>query len=258
MGSTRVAGRSMGVASQAFVGCAGWSIPAAQRDRFGRGDSVLARYATRLDCVEINSSFYRPHRHDTYARWADIVPPDFRFAVKMPRTISHEARLRRCGRLLDAFLYECGGLGGKLGCLLLQLPPSLELDGRAVAPFLAMLRRRWDGPLACEPRHGSWFTPRAEALLQRHRVARVAADPAPHPGAGMPGGDRALAYWRWHGSPRMYYSAYDDARLRRNALAVEAAARDARWTWVVFDNTAHGHAVDDALRFKEWLACADR
>lgn len=56
----------------------------------------------------------------------------------------------------------------------------------------------------------------------------------------------------------MYYSAYDDARLRRNALAVEAAARDARWTWVVFDNTAHGHAVDDALRFKEWLACADR
>lgn len=242
----------------ALIGCAGWAIPAAYRGRFGQGDSVLSRYATCLDCVEINSSFYRPHKRDTYARWADAVPPSFRFAVKLPRSISHEAGLRRCGGLLDAFLHECGGLGDRLGCLLLQLPPNLALDGRVAAPFLTMLRRRWDGPLACEPRHVSWFTPRVDAMLQRHRIARVAADPAPHPGADTPGGDRSLAYWRWHGSPRMYYSAYDDAILRRNAHVVAAAARKARLTWVVFDNTAHGHAIDDALRFKKWLASPDR
>jgi uncharacterized protein YecE (DUF72 family) len=73
----------------------------------------------------------------------------------------------------------------------------------------------------------------------------------------MPGGDRALAYWRWHGSPRMYYSAYDDERLREQARAVSAVARAARQTWVVFDNTAHGHATDDALRFAAMMALAD-
>ena len=213
---------------------------------------MLARYATRLDCVEVNSSFYRPHQRETYARWAAAVPARFRFTVKMPRAISHEARLRQCGSLLDAFLYECSGLGGKLGCLLLQLPPSLVLDGRTAGAFLAMLRRRWDGPVACEPRHASWFTPRAEALLRKHRVARVAADPAPHPGAATPGGDDAMAYWRWHGSPRMYYSAYGDDSLHE--LAREVAVRATARRWVVFDNTAHGHAIDDALRFASMLA----
>jgi uncharacterized protein YecE (DUF72 family) len=250
--------RGAGGIRKARIGCAGWSIPAAHRDRFGDGASALARYATRLHCVEINSSFHRSHKRETYTRWAATVPAQFRFAVKMPRTISHDARLRQCSRLLDAFLHECGGLGGKLGCVLLQLPPSLVLDARVAAPFLALLRRRWDGAVACEPRHASWFTARAEALLQRHSVARAAADPAPHPGADRPGGDRALAYWRWHGSPRRYYSAYGDERLRDLAHAVSAAARDARESWVVFDNTAHGHAIGDALRFASVMALADR
>lgn len=245
--------RRMSNALKVFIGCAGWSIPAVHRDRFGPGDGGLARYATRLNGVEINTSFYRPHKRDTYVRWADTVPLHFRFAVKMPRAISHEAGLRGCGRLLGAFLSECGGLGDKLGCLLLQLPPSLELDARVAGPFLAMLRRRWEGPVACEPRHSSWFAPRAEALLLRHRIARVGADPAPHPGAAIPGGDPALAYWRWHGSPRMYYSAYDDAALHSQALAVARMAADATLSWIVFDNTAHGHAIDNALRFKDAL-----
>jgi uncharacterized protein YecE (DUF72 family) len=250
--------RGAGGIRKARIGCAGWSIPAAHRDRFGDGASALARYATRLHCVEINSSFHRSHKRETYARWAAAVPAQFRFAVKMPRTISHDARLRQCGRLLDAFLHECGGLGNKLGCLLLQLPPSLVLDARVAGPFLAMLRRSWDGSIACEPRHASWFTTRADALLQRHRVARVATDPATHPGAEVPGGDRTLAYWRWHGSPRMYYSAYGDERLRDLGHAVSAAVSDARESWIVFDNTAHGHAIDDALRFAATVAPSGR
>lgn len=226
------------------IGCAGWSIPAAHRTLFGAGASMLARYATRFDCVEINSSFYRPHRRQTYARWAASVPRDFRFSVKLPRTISHEQRMRGSGALLDRFLEECGGLGGKLGCLLLQLPPSLALEPRVAATFLAMLRRRYAGAVACEPRHASWFTPRAEELLRRHRVARVAADPALHPGADLPAADGAVAYWRWHGSPRMYYSAYGEADLRARAALVRV--RSARSNWVIFDNTAHGHAIADA------------
>ncbi|WP_240741042.1 DUF72 domain-containing protein [Deinococcus sp. Arct2-2] len=72
-----------------YIGCPGWHIASAQRSRFGAGESVLQRYATRLNAAEINSSFYRPHRQSTYQRWADTVPDAFRFSVKLPRTINH-------------------------------------------------------------------------------------------------------------------------------------------------------------------------
>ena len=235
------------------IATAGWSIATVHRGLAGEGASVLERYATRFGAVEINSSFYRPHRHETYVRWAASVPPGFRFSVKLPRTITHEHRLRGALPLLDAFLAQAEGLGTRLGCLLVQLPPSLAFDGRVAAPFLAGLRRRWDGGVACEPRHASWFTPRAEALLQRHLVARVAADPAPVPGAGEPGGHALLRYWRWHGTPRIYYSAYSDEALAALAARIRASLPPRGQAWVVFDNTAHGHATPDAARLQALL-----
>lgn len=234
------------------VGCAGWSIAKASQPLFDEGDSLLARYATRFDAVEINSSFHRPHQSRTYERWAAAVPDDFRFAVKLPRQMSHEARLHRPGPLLDAFLHQADGLGSKLSTLLLQLPPSLAFDARVASTFFGVLRRRWTGGVACEPRHASWFGERADDLMQRHGIARVAADPALHPGAGEPGGACSRRYWRWHGSPRVYYSAYDDVALRALATQVAAAGSRAE-AWVIFDNTAHGHVTADALRFRRLI-----
>jgi len=236
------------------IGCAGWSIGTPQRQLFDDGASMLARYATRFDTVEVNSSFHRSHRRETWQRWAASVPAQFRFAAKLPRSISHESGLRGAGPALDRFLSEAGGLGRKLGALLLQLPPALAFDARSTGAFLRMLRRRTDLPLACEPRHPSWFEPRAGELLQRHAVTRVAADPARLPTAARPEDNAAgWTYWRWHGSPRMYYSRYDDNALQ--ALADAVAAARGRRAWVIFDNTAHGHAVTDALRF---MALCDR
>ncbi|MDH5834440.1 DUF72 domain-containing protein [Luteimonas kalidii] len=238
--------------SRIRVGCAGWSIPGRHRDLFDPGASQLARYATRFDAVEINSSFYRPHRRETYRRWAASVPRGFRFSVKLPRTVSHELRLRGTGPALDRFLAEVDGLGSRLGALLLQLPPSLAFDARQVSAFLRMFRRRSDAPLACEPRHASWFTPRVDDLLSTHAVTRVAADPARVPDAARPGGDTRWTYWRWHGAPRMYYSAYPDDALRALAEQVRAA-RGRGAAWVILDNTAHGHAVADAARLQSML-----
>ncbi|NIK31710.1 uncharacterized protein YecE (DUF72 family) [Xanthomonas arboricola] len=238
-------------------GCAGWSIPAADRAAFGDGASVLQRYATRFDAVEINSSFHRPHRASTYARWADSVPEDFRFSVKLPRSISHDARLHGTGALLDAFLAQAGALGTRLGCLLLQLPPSAMFDAPVAARFFAMLRRRWDGGVVCEPRHASWFLPQAQALLARHRIARCAVDPAPVPDAATPGATAGPQYWRWHGAPRIYYSSYDDGALQTLADAVRNAAKEATHPqaerWVIFDNTAAGLAVPNALQLQRLL-----
>ena len=70
----------------------------------------------------------------------------------------------------------------------------------------------------------------------------------------MPGGAGHWAYFRWHGSPRMYYDSYDDARLRQLAQALRAAARGRRTAWCIFDNTAGGHALADAARLQAMLA----
>ena len=241
-----------------FIGCAGWSIPSASRHLFGEGDSMLARYATRFNAVEINSSFYRPHQQATYRRWAQSVPSGFRFSVKLPRAITHDARLRGIGRELDRFIDEVEGLGRKLALVLVQLPPSLTFEPRVASTFFAMLRKRLDAGIACEARHASWFMPKAQALLERHVVARVAADPAmPVEEARVHGGDPRWRYWRWHGSPRMYYSAYDEASLRALADDVHQGGTRSR-RWIVFDNTAHGHAIPNAARLQELLEAPAR
>ena len=219
---------------------------------------MLARYATRFPVVEINSSFYRPHRINTYVRWASSVPKYFRFSVKLPQTISHELALRGAGPALDRFLGEIEGLGNKLGGLLLQLPPSLPLDLRTASAFFKAFRSRSDAPLVFEPRHSSWFAPKVEALFERFEVSRVAADPARVPGADRPNAKPHWPYWRWHGSPRMYYSTYSEDALRALAISVEQCRKASISPWVIFDNTAHGFAVSNAARFQEFLEIGPR
>lgn len=233
------------------VGTAGWAAPQAVRDRFPEANSGLSRYAARFDCAEINTTFYRSHRPSTYAGWVAQTPERFRFAVKAPKTITHERRLAHCEDLLDAFLAEARLLGDKLGPLLVQLPPSAAFDAGVADGFFRAVRERHEGPAACEPRHPTWFEPAAEALLTAHRIARVAADPARVPEAAEPGGWPGLAYWRLHGSPRMYWSSYDAAYLA--ALAVRLRSSPAAETWCVFDNTTSGAAAANALDLVDML-----
>lgn len=239
---------------QVRIGCAGWSLSRAAQAAFGAGDSVLQRYATRLPMVEINSSFYRPHQAATYARWAASVPAGFRFAVKLPRVISHERRLRDTMQPLALFLDGVMALGDRLGPLLLQLPPSLAYEPATVTAFLHGLRARTSVDVACEPRHPSWFTADVDTLLSDHGIARVAADPARVPAAAAPGGDRTWSYWRWHGQPEIYRSAYSEQALAGLAqhLQREAAAQR-RCAWCVLDNTALGHATGNALHLQALL-----
>ena len=229
------------------IGCAGWSLPRVEQEHFPGEGSHLERYASIFDAVEINSSFHRPHRPATYARWAAAVPSSFRFSVKLPKTITHGLRLREAGELLETFLLEAGGLGEKLGCFLVQLPPSLDFDPAIVADFFADLRSRTPVPLACEPRHPSWFTPEADDLLSDYEVARVAADPARVPEAAEPGGWRGLIYYRLHGSPDMYRSAYSDAYLITLASRLGEESGAGRAAWCIFDNTTLGAATRNAL-----------
>jgi len=233
-------------------GTAGWSIPRASAAQCPCDGTHLQRYSRVLPAVEINSSFYRSHTAATYARWAASTPPGFRFSVKMPRAITHEHRLRP-PRLVEPmvrrFLAETSELGHRRGPVLVQLPPSLEFDARTADRFFGDLRSRHDGHVVCEPRHPTWFSARAEALLVQHEIGRVAADPARAPGAELPGGWPGIVYYRLHGSPRIYWSSYTDEYLAALVGAIRRTPR-AVDVWVIFDNTASGAALENALTAK--------
>ena len=230
------------------IGTAGWTIPTRYAGEFPMDGSHLERYAHRLDAVEINSSFYRPHRRGTYERWAATVPARFRFAVKMPKAVTHERRLIGCEDAVMRFADEVGGLGEKLGVVLVQLPPSLAYEADAADTFFLALHRHVRAPLAVEPRHASWFAPDIDARLSALQVSRVLADPQPVPGGEAPGGWSGLAYYRLHGSPRIYYSDYDEAALADWEARLAADVARGVSVWCIFDNTAAFAALGNALR----------
>ena len=234
------------------VGTAAWSIPRDLRERFPAEGTRLERYATAFTCAEINSSFYRPHRRATYERWAASVPDDFAFALKLPKEITHTRRFAGCAEPLERFFDESAGLGAKRAVVLVQLPPSFAFDAALASAFFAELRERYDGGLACEPRHPTWFEPGAGALLGVHRIARVAADPAILPAAAEPGGWGGLRYYRLHGSPRTYWSAYEPERLAGFATSLRGHAAGAP-VWCIFDNTAMDAATGNAFTLREML-----
>lgn len=233
------------------VGTAGWAIPAMSRPAFPDNGSQLERYATLLGAAEINSSFYRPHRRATYERWAAATPADFRFAIKLPKAITHERRLLDSEELLARFAEEIAGLGAKRGPVLVQLPPSLAFDASVAAAFFTLAADVLGGPIVCEPRHASWFAADADALLVALHIARVAADPARVTGADRPGGWLGLRYTRLHGSPDIYRSGYDDAAIATYAIAARAAPGE---QWTIYDNTAAGYALANALELARLVA----
>ena len=224
-----------------YVGCATWAIGSKNDHLLPHvPGGNLARYAARLTAAEVNSSFHRSHQHATWGRWARSVGPSFRFSVKAPKTVTHERR----AETLTPFLEEIALLGPKLGPVLLQFPPSFAFDADVLLDLLGRLGAR---RVVVEPRHPSWFDGDVDGLLAAHEVARVAADPAVVPSAGEPGGWDGLRYFRLHGSPVTYRSRYEDEFLRGIARRLRPG------DWCIFDNTASGEALGNALMLRSYL-----
>ncbi len=230
------------------IGTAGWVVPRIHAHAVVAEGSHLERYAGTMNCVEINSTFYRPHLAKTFERWAASTPEDFRFAVKLSKTITHGAKLRGCGAELATFFDNIRPLGVKLGPVLVQLPPKLAFDEGTVREFLETLRELHRGPVVVEPRHASWFAPTVSRLIREFEIARAMADPpAGSPMASEPGGWAGLQYYRLHGSPRKYWSEYSAEFLAELARKIKAHRGE---TWVIFDNTASNHALGNALTLR--------
>ena len=233
--------------THARIGLAGWSEAVSKHRAYFPGTgSGLTRYAETFDMVEVNASFYRAVRAETFASWAEQTPEDFRFSVKINRAITHAARLSANAKLEQA-LEPMMSLGDKLLAVLVQLPPTLAHDAERDTAFLIRLRSLYAGMVAWEPRHPSWETPEARALLAEHGITSVLTE---IPGPGTPRADPGT-YVRLHGTPRRYSSPYSTADLTALATWLADAPPPAM---VVFDNTASSAGVRNALELRELLA----
>jgi len=159
------------------IGTSGWQYRD-WRGRFYPADrparAWLDYYAATFTTVEVNSAFYRLPAADTFRGWAEQTPPDFIVAVKASRYLTHIRRLLDPVEPVARFLDRAAGLGGKLGPVLLQLPPTLPVEverlDETLAQFPAGIR------VAVEPRHRSWWTDEVRQVLTAHRAALCWAD----------------------------------------------------------------------------------
>ena len=229
-----------------FVGCAGWNLARSVQHNFPSNGTHLERYSRVLPAVEINSSFYRPHRAATYARWRDSVPEAFRFSVKMPRSITHRLRLENTRIELQQFLDAANNLQHKLGCVLVQLPPNLLFVPSIARDFLSELRSSVAADIVCEPRHVSWAGHEANEIFDQFRIAHVAADPPAIP-MTAPLSCTDTVYVRLHGAPVIYHSAYSEEYLKQLADELADHIKLSRRVWCILDNTASGAAIPNAL-----------
>lgn len=205
----------------------------------------LDHYAQRFATIEINNAFYRLPERSTFENWAASVPDDFMFAVKASRYLTHVRRLREPAEPVSRLLERSAGLGAKLGPILLQLPPNLQIDLDALD---AVLRSFAAGvKVTVEFRHESWFVPDTRALLERHGSAWCLTDTG---GRRSPRWRTAdWGYVRLHGGRGSPPSCYGRSALRSWAEDLAELWPDPSELFVYFNNDGHGCAVRDAHRF---------
>ena len=205
---------------------------------------MLPYYAERLDTVEINYTFYRLPTERLLAGWSAATPSGFRFTLKAPRRITHEARLAGCESITGAFCAAAATLGEKLGALLFQLPPSFRKNLDVLARFLATLPPGMRA--AFEFRHVSWHDPAVIELLHEHGAALCVAD-----------SERLrtpVHVTARHGYFRLRDQGYDDADLARWAGTITTSAGACEDVYIYFKHEERGTGPAFARRLQDYLA----
>ncbi|MBV9843078.1 MAG: DUF72 domain-containing protein [Sphingomonadaceae bacterium] len=231
------------------IGCSGW-IYRHWRGRFYPARLPVKRwfahYAETFDTVELNNSFYRLPKAETFDAWAAQAPAGFRFAVKANRFLTQAKKLKDCAEPVARMMAPVRHLGDRLGPILYQLPPRFRINLERLESFLLLLPN--DLTHVFEFRDTSWLTPETLALLERYGASFCAHD--------MPGSATEriavgpIAYVRFHGGEGKYWGRYSDERLLEWTDWMVDQARGGRDVWAYFNNDAEGHAVEDALTLK--------
>jgi uncharacterized protein YecE (DUF72 family) len=216
--------------------------------------SMLAFYAGRFDCVELNNSFYRLPSATAFRAWRDTVPEGFQFAVKGSRYITHVRKLREPAEPIARLTGVARELGDKRGPVLFQLPPRWRRNAGRLREFLEVLPRDWQS--AWEFRDDSWLCEEIYDVLREYGAALCVSDMR---GAVTPAIVTAgHAYVRLHGSSGAYSGRYSDQALGQWARQLVSWAAAGHAVWCFFNNDQHGHAVADAERLRAFVSEASR
>jgi len=246
----------------ARVGCSGWHYaswagryydPSLPKSRW------LETYARDFDTVELNNSFYRLPAAAQFSRWREAVPPDFLFAVKASRYLTHLKRLRDPEAPLDLLLSRASELGPTLGPILYQLPPRWVPEDERLRTFLDALprdvrkgRSRVVLKHAVEFRDERGYQNAVVAMLRARKVALCVHDMRGSESPCVNTSD--LVYVRFHGYGVKYGGSYPTAQLKSWAAWMQALLADGIDVFAYFNNDVDGHAVRDARRLKSFLA----
>jgi uncharacterized protein YecE (DUF72 family) len=233
------------------VGTSGWSYDHWHDALYPHGTPPgrrLAHYVERFGTVELNASFYRWPRRETFARWRDRLPPGFQLSVKAPRGLTHAKRLYAPDAWVDRIAASWHELGDRRAVLLVQLPPGLARDDARLDYFLG--RVPWWVRVAVELRHPSWLHDDVFALLAHHGAAYCVMS-----GAHLPCVLRATApfvYVRLHGPDHqhLYGGSYSDADLGWWADRVREWDRAGKDVFVYLNNDGDANAVRNALTLR--------
>jgi uncharacterized protein YecE (DUF72 family) len=238
-----------------FIGTSGYSYQH-WKGIFYPSDLPQARwlefYCEHFDTVELNVTFYRLPKQQVFASWFQRTPPDFCFAAKGSRFITHIKKLKDCGQPLQVFKENAASLGEKLAVILWQLPPNLQYNGERLEEFCQLLNAEYpEKRHTFEFRHESWLNEECFDILKAHGFA-LCIPVAPE----LPCQEQMTApfsYIRFHGGTSRKDSSYTDNELQQWSAKIKQWLKQ-RDVYAYFNNDAHAFAIANAKKLKEYLA----
>jgi uncharacterized protein YecE (DUF72 family) len=244
-----------------LLGTSGWFYKEWIGPFYDKASKMFSHYSRFFRTVEINSTFYQYPSRGTIYGWLRTAPPNFVFSAKLPRLITHEKRLDPAQKIenhLLRFLELLNPLktGGKLGCILIQLPPSFDYQREHInfQAFLKILPDEYK--FAVEFRDLSWIREETWKLLKKHNVAYCIVDePLLPPEIHL---TAEFAYFRWHGRGRKpwYDYQYSEEELKRWVPRITKVQDRVTKIYGYFNNHFHGYAVENCIEILEMLNIA--
>ncbi len=244
------------MAGRVYIGTSGWNYDSWKDAFYGATPKKdwLCFCAGRFNAIEVNATFYRLQSRETFRRWRDATPADFRFAIKGNRFLTHNKKLADPLPAIRLERDRAAGLGNKLAAVVWQLPHNFHKHLDRLEGFARALRR-WQRPRhAIEFRHESWFDVEVADCLRAHRIAVCQSDAADWPLWDAVTTD--MVYVRLHGHTLTYASGYSDTLLKNWAGKIRRWRRKGFEVHVYFDNDAFGYAPFDALRLMRFAGIA--
>ena len=231
-----------------WIGTSGWTYDSWRGPFYPpevRKKEWLRSYGSRFATTEINASFYRTPSIEAVRAWRKQTPPDFVFAWKASKFITHWKRLNdTCGNSLALMESRVKLLGRKAGPVLFQLPGNFKADPERLRRFIKMLPRRRQ--YAIEFRHSSWYIDRVFELLRENNISLCLADHHQAPAPWL--ATASHVYVRGHGPDGRYRDNYSDATLRQWSRRIMKWHGEGRSIHVYFDNDQKSAAPADAQR----------